>query len=182
MTPFPSRPTFEKGKQRMEENKERDVKEETTEETTETKESTEEKTEGQPTAAEKFKAQMEEIRSRAQEANEALAEGKGKLHLEKPIALGDETIEDLVYDFTEMTGMEYIDAMDSDQYAQNVYKITGKQALALFAKAAAKQTSGLDTRDIMENIGITDTVEAVQLATLFFNASTRAGRLRISKK
>lgn len=145
-------------------------------------EATEETTEEKETAAEKFKAQMEEIRSRAQEANEALAEGKGKLHLEKPIALGDTTIEDIVYDFTELTGMEYIDAMDSDQYAQNVYKITGKQALALFAKAAAKQTPGLDTRDIMENIGITDTVEAVQLATLFFNASTRAGRLRISKK
>ena len=83
---------------------------------------------------------------------------------------------------TYLTGMEYTDAMDSDPNAQQIYKITDRQALALFAKAAAKQTDKVDMRDIIERMGMTDAVIAVQLATLFFSASTRAGRLRISKK
>lgn len=62
------------------------------------------------------------------------------------------------------------------------YRITYRQALSLFAKAAAKQTDRLDMQDIVSQIGVTDAVEGVQLATLFFNASTRAGRLRISKR
>ena len=72
--------------------------------------------------------------------------------------------------------------MDSDVNANSTYKITYRQALALFAKAAAKQTDRLDMQDIISKIGVTDAVEGVQLATLFFNASTRAGRLRISKR
>ncbi|MBQ9407942.1 MAG: hypothetical protein IJU28_00930, partial [Clostridia bacterium] len=62
------------------------------------------------------------------------------------------------------------------------HRITYRQALSLFAKAAAKQTEGVDMEDIVSRIGVTDAVEGVQLATLFFTASTRAGRLRISKK
>ena len=50
------------------------------------------------------------------------------------------------------------------------------------AKPGPKQTERLDMQDILSKIGVTDAVEATQLATLFFNASTRAGRLRISKK
>ena len=125
---------------------------------------------------------MEEVRARTKEAQEAMGQGKGRLRLEKPIQSGDEEITELVYDFTEMTGVEYTDAMDSDQNAVGNYRITYRQALALFAKAAAKQTERLDMQDILSKIGVTDAVEAVQLATLFFNASTRAGRLRISKK
>lgn len=125
---------------------------------------------------------MEEVRARTKEAQEAMGQGKGRLRLEKPIQSGDEEIAELVYDFTEMTGVEYTDAMDSDQNAVGTYRITYRQALALFAKAAAKQTERLDMQDILSKIGVTDAVEATQLATLFFNASTRAGRLRISKK
>ena len=125
---------------------------------------------------------MEEVKARTKEAQEAMSQGKGRLRLEKPIQSGDEEITELVYDFTEMTGVEYTDAMDSDQNAVGTYRITYRQALALFAKAAAKQTERLDMQDILSKIGVTDAVEAVQLATLFFNASTRAGRLRISKK
>ena len=125
---------------------------------------------------------MEEVRARTKEAQEAMGQGKGRLRLEKPIQSGDEEITELVYDFTEMTGVEYTDAMDSDQNAIGTYRITYRQALALFAKAAAKQTERLDMQDILSKIGVTDAVEATQLATLFFNASTRAGRLRISKK
>lgn len=129
-----------------------------------------------------FAARMEEVKARTKEAQEAMSQGKGRLRLEKPIQSGDEEITELIYDFTEMTGVEYTDAMDSDQNAVGNYRITYRQALALFAKAAAKQTERLDMQDILSKIGVTDAVEAVQLATLFFNASTRAGRLRISKR
>lgn len=131
---------------------------------------------------EKYKEQIEERKTKNKMAQEAMAQGKGRLTLENPIIAGDEEITELIYDFNELTGTEYTDAMDSDMNAQQIYRITYRQALALFAKAAAKQTDKVDTRDIIERIGMTDAVEAVQLATLFFSASTRAGRLRISKK
>lgn len=130
----------------------------------------------------KYKEQIEERKERYKNAQEAMAEGKGRLELETPFLAGDEEIKELIYDFNELTGIEYTDAMDSDINAQQIYRITYRQALALFAKAAAKQTDKVDTRDIMERIGMTDAIEAVQLATLFFSASTRAGRLRISKR
>ena len=131
---------------------------------------------------EQLKERLEEIKAKNREANEAMSQGKGRLTLEKAILAGDEEVTELQYDFTELTGMEYTDAMDSDPNAQQIYRITYRQALALFAMAAAKQADRLHYRDIIERIGVTDAVEAVQLATLFFSASTRAGRMRISKK
>ena len=129
-----------------------------------------------------LKANLDERKRKKQEASQAIKEGRGILSLETPILAGDKNITELVYDFNELTGMEYIDAMDSDPNAQQIFKITYRQALALFAKAAAKETEYVDMRDILERIGMTDAVEAVQLATLFFTASTRAGQLRISKR
>lgn len=128
----------------------------------------------------KFSERMEELRKKSQEANEAMGAGKGKLRLETTFQSGGKTVEELKFDFTALTGVEYTDAMDSDPNAGG-FRLTNRQALALFAKAAAKQTEGPDAKDIMENIGVTDAVEGVQLATLFFNASARAGRMRISK-
>ena len=130
---------------------------------------------------ENIKKALEEQRKRLQEANEALSQGKGRIRLETPIFAHDTEITELCYDFTVMKGIEYTDAMDSDPNANNAFFITKRQALALFAKAAAKQTEGLDMQDIISNLGVTDSVEAVEIATLFFNASRRAGRMRISK-
>lgn len=130
---------------------------------------------------EQLLARIEERKAKSKEASEAIAAGKGVFALETPITAGDEDITELKYDFTALTGMEYVDAMDSDINARQAYKITYRQALALFAQAAAKQTDRVDMRDIVERMGMTDAVEAVQLATLFFSASTRAGQLRISK-
>jgi hypothetical protein len=131
---------------------------------------------------EQLKKNAEERRAKSKEAQEAMGQGKGRLRLETPILANDKEITELAYDFTEITGMEYTDAMDSDPNAMQIYKITYRQALALFAKAAAKQTEDVDMRDIIERIGVTDAVEGVQLATIFFTASTRAGRMRISKR
>ena len=130
---------------------------------------------------EEMKARLEEIRAKNREATEAMAEGKGRLVLETPIRAGDKEIKELAYDFTAISGLEYTAAMDSDAAAQQIYRITYRQALALFAAAAAKQTPSLDMKDVMERIGGTDALAGAQLATDFFVASTRAGRLRISK-
>lgn len=132
----------------------------------------------QKTIQENLEKQREMIR----EANAAIAEGKGKIRLETPITVHETEYKELEYDFTVLKGLEYTDAMDSDPNAMNSFNITKRQALALFAKAAAKQTEGLDMQDIVGEIGMTDSVEAVEIATLFFNASRRAGRMRISKR
>ena len=131
-----------------------------------------------------LKQKMEEVRKRTLEAQEAMSQGKGRLTLETPFISRDQEIKELIYDFTALTGMEYTDAMDSDINANSsaYHRITSRQALSLFAKASAKQMDNVDMEDIVSRIGVTDAVEGVQLATLFFTASTRAGRLRISKK
>lgn len=129
-----------------------------------------------------IKDRIEEYKAKSMMANEAMREGKGRLKLETPIKSGEETVEELVYDFNTLTGLELTNAMDSDPNSSQVFRITYRQALSLFAAAVAKNTDALDQRDIVEKLGITDAVAGVQLATLFFNASTRAGRLRISKK
>lgn len=131
---------------------------------------------------EQLQKEMEEVRLRSREATEAMSEGKGRLRLETPILAGDKEIGELPYDFTALTGLEYIEAMDTDPAASQIFRISYRQALALFAKAASKETPALDMQDILSRIGVTDTVKAVQLATLFFSASTRAGHQRISKK
>ena len=131
---------------------------------------------------EQLKANIEERKQKRQMALQAISEGRGRLKLETPITAGDEEITELPYDFMALTGHEFADAMDSDRKAQQVYQITYRQALNLFAWAAAKQSDKLDVHDIVERLGVTDAVEGVQLATLFFNASTRAGQLRISKR
>lgn len=129
----------------------------------------------------KIKEELARQRKLIEEANIAISQGKGRIRLETPIRAHEKEYTELAYDFTELKGFEYTDAMDSDSNAMNSYNITRRQALALFAKAAAKKADGLDMQDIIAEIGITDSVEAVEIATLFFNASRRAGRMRITK-
>ena len=121
------------------------------------------------------------VRQRREEALDAMKTGKGILHLEKPILSDDIMVKELKYDFMALTGMEYADAMDSDSQTQQLFRITNRQALALFAAAAAKQTEHVDQTDIMQRIGVTDAVEGTRLAVLFFQSSVRAGEMRIYK-
>ena len=130
----------------------------------------------------KLKERQEEVKAKSREATEAVGQGKGRLKLETPIASGNTEVTELVYDFTALTGAEYANAMDEGPTSPQAYQITYRQGLQLFAAAVAKQMAQFDARDIVEQIGITDGMEGVQLATLFFNASARAGFLRISKK
>lgn len=130
---------------------------------------------------EQVKKTIDELKARSRESLEAMREGKGRMKLEKPIKSGDTEIEELAYDFTTMTGLDFTIAMDSDMNARDAFRITYRQGLALFATAAAKHTGHIDSKTIIENIGMTDAVEGVQLATSFFVAAARAGRMRISK-
>lgn len=98
---------------------------------------------------------------------------KGHLELAQPIRARSQDIEKLSYDFGRLTGWEYVEAMDSDPNARNIFKVTGKQALAVFAAAAAKCSAELDATDIKERIGLADAQRAIQVATLFLVSSAR---------
>ena len=94
---------------------------------------------------------------------------KGTLKLSTPIRAKSQDITELQYDFSKLTGWEYVEVT-----ARNVFKISHKQALCLFATAAGKATPDVDATDIKERIGAVDALRAVQLATVFLITSTRA--------
>ena len=108
---------------------------------------------------------------------------RGKLALDTPILSKGENVTELHYDFLALTGYEYADAMDSDATNKSdSFHLTNRQALSLFAAAAAKKTDGIDREVVIRGISISDTIKAVQIATVFFVASSRAGNRRITKE
>ena len=114
-------------------------------------------------------------------ARQAVA--RGKFELLAPIMSNGKEVKALQYDFTKLTGMEYVRAMgraDDGSVRKNSLRITEEQALSLFAAAAAKASEDVDARDILDQIGIDDSIKAIQAATTFFIASSRAGNYRIS--
>ena len=131
-------------------------------------------------------AQQDETAKRSEEMKKILDPeeqirrfGKGKMALRTPIMADNKPVSELTFDFTALTGREYVDALDSDPRAMNAFHITSAQAFALFAKAAAKATDGIDEADIRERMGAMDCVKATQLAAVFFSACNRAGNRRI---
>ena len=114
----------------------------------------------------------------------------GRMTLMVPLTAAGREITELNWDFRKLTGWDYVNALDCDNAGVNVFKITNKQALSLFAAAAAKATTmkneagieihPLDAHDIRDRLGIDDTIKAVQTATVFFVASARVGNKRIS--
>ena len=80
----------------------------------------------------------------------------GIITLKTPLRAGGRDVTELAYDFGKLTGWEYADAMDMDPRAGNIYKITRKQALCLFAAAAGKE----------------DAQTAVEQAMVFLTTST----------
>ena len=106
--------------------------------------------------------------------------GTGTMQLYTPIQDGQNRITALKWDFLALTGREYAEAMDMDPNARAAFSMTSKQALCLFAEAAAKATGGLDARDIRDRMGSMDAGKAIQLATVFFRYSSLAGDNRIS--
>ena len=106
--------------------------------------------------------------------------GKGKLKLEVPIRAGGQNVEELNYDFTQLTGVEYADALDKYPEGSNGFQITQKQALSLFAVAAGKATDKVDAVDVMRGITCKDAVTATRVTRLFFEYSSRMGDMRIT--
>lgn len=98
---------------------------------------------------------------------------KGTLELAEPIRAKSKDIRELHYDFGKLTGWEYAEAMDSDANARNVFVVTKKQAISLFAAAAAKLTDDMDAIDIKTRIGLADAQRAAQVATLFLSTAAR---------
>lgn len=108
---------------------------------------------------------------------------RGKLELSVPILSKDVEVAVLHYDFMALSGFEYADAMDSDSNGSfDSFHLTHHQALALFAAAVTKKTKGVDRTVIVRGLSICDSIKAVQLATLFFTASSRAANGRITRE
>lgn len=106
---------------------------------------------------------------------------KGALILKTPIQSGEIEVKVLRFDFGKLTGFEFAEAMDSCADGKaNAFRMTQKQAISLFAAAAAKEAQGIDKEDIMRRMGIEDAVKAAQLATNFFNLTSRAANMRIT--
>lgn len=115
---------------------------------------------------------------------------KGTMKLMVPLTAAGREITELKWDFRSLSGWEYVGALDYDNAGVNVFKLTNKQALSLFAAAAAKATTmkredgsefnPLDAHDIRDRLCIDDSIKAVQTATVFFITSARVGNKRIS--
>lgn len=122
---------------------------------------------------------MEDIRERAK---------RGTLALSEPIEDGENSYDELEYDFTKLKGLEITRAIDSGRSVARTtdtnFRLTDEQALHLFAAAAEKcqKPGGLDRRDIVERMGAMDSIVAVQAASLFFNVSSQGGRRTTGRK
>lgn len=108
---------------------------------------------------------------------------RGKLKLAEPIEDGENSYDELEYDFGALKGLELARALDFGEGPKDSFRLNDVQALNYFAAAAAKcqKQGGLDVVDIRERIGGMDAIKAIQLATVFFRASSRAGDSRLSK-
>lgn len=117
---------------------------------------------------------------------------RGILKLMTPIRAHGLDVKEIKFDFCSLTGMEMMDALDSVPMINNMFGITNKQAMALFAATAEKcapyvddggtRTRLYDAKDVKARLGSADSVKAMQLAKLFYNASSQAGNMNISKE
>lgn len=149
-------------------------------------EKAEEAAEEQNTAEEEKKAPKAKKAKKGldmKSADDAVNElSRGKLKLFKPFIADDAEITELAYDFENLGGPELVRAMDRGAAnGGNAFRITSEQALELFIASAGKETEGCDAADVRRGLSSVDAVKAVQLATVFFVASSQAGNARITK-
>lgn len=115
----------------------------------------------------------------------------GTLNLMKPFRAHSQDVTEVDFDMCALTGAEIIEALDSVPGVNNIFAISNEQAMAIFVASAAKcapmvedggmRTRLYDAKDIKKQMGAVDCVKAVQLAKLFYNASSQAGNRNISK-
>lgn len=133
------------------------------------------------TEQEMRKKAMEKLKQMADPRERARRTRKGSLKLETPIRAGGEDITELHFDFGSLSCAEIAEAMDGDAKANNTFRITWKQAMQLFAAAAAKGTEKADGIDILRDLKVQDAIKAVQVTTVFFIACSQAGNERYSQ-
>lgn len=115
---------------------------------------------------------------------------RGTLKLMFPIKAADQDVKELPFDLCALGGAEIASALDS-VLVNNMFAITNEQALAVFALSAAKcapviereggyKSKMYDAKDIKSRISAVDSIKAVQLTKLFYNASTQEGNKNIS--
>lgn len=115
---------------------------------------------------------------------------RGRLKLMQPFRAHSEDVTEVRFDFCSLTNEELMDALDSAPF-NNVFAISNSQAMAIFCATAGKcaptftdedghKSKLYDARDVKKRMGPTDSVKAVQLAKLFYNASSREGGNNIS--
>lgn len=114
---------------------------------------------------------------------------KGTLKLLFPFQAADQDVKELPFDMCALSGAEIASALDS-VLVNNMFAITNEQALAIFALSAGKcapmieRESGYrvkqyDAKDVKARISGVDSIKAVQIAKLFYNASTQEGNKNI---
>lgn len=115
---------------------------------------------------------------------------RGTLKLMFPFKAADQDVKELPFDLCALSGSEIASALDTI-LVNNMFAITNEQALAVFALSAAKcapfiekeggvKSRMYDARDIKSRISGPDSIKAVQVAKLFYNASTQEGNRNIS--
>jgi hypothetical protein len=141
---------------------------------------------------EEQEAEKPKAEEKQKSAGEVLRElTTGTLKLLKPFRAHSQDVEEVRFDFCGLTTDEEFDALDSVT-TYNFSTITNKQALALFAATAGKCAPEVDddghmiklydAKDIKKRLGPADAIKAVQLAKLFYTASSQAGDSNISRE
>lgn len=154
------------------------MSEEIRKETEEVKE--EQKVIAEPAKSKKSKKKQDNDVMPPDEAIHTLS--KGKLILFQPFISDNVEIKELVYDFENLDGIAMAKAMDRGApNGANTFRLTAEQALELFIASAGKETDGVDATDVRRGLSSVDSVKAIQLATVFFVASSQGGNARITK-
>lgn len=106
--------------------------------------------------------------------NKAIDLSKGALQLSQPIRARGVDVTELKYDFSKITGWEYAEVMDSDKDASGFSVFTRKQCLRIFALAVEKaMPEMMDRHDVMERIGLADSMTAINIGGFFIVASAK---------
>jgi hypothetical protein len=130
-----------------------------------------EKKQSEPSAEEKLQHFREAMRSVE----------NGKLKLAKPILSGGEEKTEIIYDFSKITGKQYLKAMDVGAPSRDMNNITNTQAFELFLAAAGKMNEGLDVIDLRERMAVDDVLQATRIGKLFFAFKANEGDTRMQK-
>lgn len=106
---------------------------------------------------------------------------KGEMELIEPFEHNGETVSVLKYDFKKITGIEMCEALDSDPKSSVLRKFSNRQLISLFGMAV-EHVSGINHIDVTEKMAGCDALKGVQLAEVFFLASTQAASRRITNR